>query len=420
MAWRGNLKNNSGITLIEVAILILILGLIAVPMIKIYQVYREDELSRRTEGNPIVIQSALQKYVLRTGRYPRPALRNLPFADPDFGTEYTGAIAVCTPGTGVVCRAAGFRDVQPVDGVNDNVLIGDVPYAELGLPLYYYTDGYGTKFTYAVTESLTATASFADANGVIKLEHRIVGQDRVGTASNVHYVIVSHGQNQKGSFAEGGILIESCVGVGRELENCDNDGLFTDNFDFIGVAPNIVYTKYIAEGGAADYYDDNVVYSVTTATDIWTRTVGTPDIYSRNAGNIRMGAGTAPGASVNPTARLHVMGDVKTQTVEVNRLCDQTGCPAEGSAAGLAAPAYKPNVFTPSVIAGSINVDNESLPGGGISCDDTGLVGISNSDENCSAGLISVTPATGTALGSCATGWPTGTDASGQFTCGTP
>ena len=418
--YRAQFKDNKGITLIEVAILLIVLGLIAVPMIKIYDLYREGEIAKRTEGNPLVIQSALQKYALRTGRYPRPATRNLPVTAVNFGAETAAAgIPNCTVGANVVCRTTGFRDVLPPGG-NDPVLIGDVPYAELGLPLYYYTDGYGSKFTYAVTEGLTVPATFTDAGGVIRLWDR-TNNNHTGTTSNIHYVVISHGRNQKGAFADGGTLIQACTGAGDDIENCNNNGLFNDNYDFIGVSPNIIYTKYNADAPGADYFDDHVVYSTTTATDIWSRTVGTPDMYSRNAGNVRVGAGTAVGATVNPTARMHVMGDVAATDIETNRLCAASGCPAPGSTAGLTAPNnYAPNVFTPSVIAGPVNPLNESLPGGGISCFETGLIGISNSNENCSGTTIPVPSGTATLLGTCTVGWPRGINASGQFVCGTP
>ncbi len=98
-----------------------------------------------------------------------------------------------------------------------------------------------------------------------------------------------------------------------------------------------------------------------------------------------------------------------------------SGCSAAGPVAGLAVPAYLPNVFTPSIIAGPINAANKDKAGGGIACDGTALIGISNADEDCSAGAIPVPAAISATLGNCPAGqWPRGTDASGGLICAVP
>src|SRR5262245_40435816 len=122
---QSRFKDCRGLSLIEVCFGILIAGLLLLPLAKIYDIYRMNEVRSRSDGNIQVIQSALQKYALRNGRYPKPARRNLAPEAVGFGQEYAGAINNCAGNDTIPCRTAGFN------ATNAPVLIGDVPYAEL-------------------------------------------------------------------------------------------------------------------------------------------------------------------------------------------------------------------------------------------------------------------------------------------------
>ena len=416
----------------------ILIGLIAVPLLATLDIYRKQEIIKRDSETPVIIQKALEKYVLRTGRYPRPANRNLNFSDANFGREAADiAFGTCVVDSAVVCWTVGNRDL-PIDAgaavgnsTEEHVLIGDVPYADLGLPLQFYTDGHGSKFTYAISRGLTGVVlgvnkPFSDTNGVIRLNDQGGGQ-HTGTASDLHYVIVTHGEDEIGAFGEGGTIIAACAGAGADVENCDNDGIFNSNFAIINDGTGVAtYQRIQNDVDAATYYDDYIFWSQTTATDIWTRTVGTPDMYFRNADNIRVGGA---GGAIVPSAKLHIIGNLQVEgEARVNRFCDPNlpggTCP-NASTTGLVAPNnYPANVFTPSIIAGPINNSNRGVNGGGISCpNDVPLIGIANSNEVCGSAVNSVAIPAGTraTLGGCAAGtWPRGTDATGRFICATP
>lgn len=410
-----------GFTLLEVAIGLIILGLLTTPAIHLYRLYVIDKTRQQSDGHLIVIQSALQKFAIRNGRYPVPAAFNLGPGDTGFGREYTGTINNCTIGMDTVCRTTGHRNMVPPAG-NDPVLVGTVPFAALGLPLRYARDGYLRKFTYAVTESLTATASFADGNGVIRILDR-TGASAPDVADNAHYALVAHGADGKGAFNLNGTLNAPCTAaLGADTINCSNSATFNTNFEYVGVAPDINYRRQEYTPAGALHYDDYVRYTTTTTRDTWTQTANLPDIYSRNSGNVRIG----PGVGL-PTIKVQVMGNVRANQLNTTRLCAYAGCDTPGSVTGLFAPAWPPNVFLPEILGGYPNPNNAGKAGGGINCGDKGMTGIANSSEICGFNSFSTGFTLGPTCAACASGlvcptgtWARGTDASGHLVCVMP
>lgn len=400
-------RPSAGFTLIEVAIALIVVGLLITPLIQLYRVVRAQNVVIETDGNMIVIQAALQKFAIRNGHYPLPSAYGLGPDDSGYGAAYAGTPVPCTAGMDTVCRTTGARDVVAPAG-NDPVLIGAVPFAALGLPVRYSRDAWGQKITYAVSESMTIAASFQDASGVIRIIDRL-GGDTGGTSGNAHYALVSHGRNRAGAYTLYGRLAAPCPAAGADTANCDNDGVFTNNFDFIGTAPFIEYARLAVDVLGAQYYDDYVRHATTTTGDTWSRTANTPHIHSRNTENIRIGPGAVP------QFKVQVMGDARAQQVDTDRLCEYGSCATPGPVAGLAVPAWPPRVFTPAIIGGTPNPLNARLAGGGISCGDMAMTGIGLADEECGANRF---PA-GYPLGApCAPGTAArGTDAAGQLRC---
>ncbi len=449
------MKNNKGFTLLETTLLLLLLGLLLVPALSVLELTRKREQIRDASENPGVVRAALEKYALRTGRYPRPAERNIASGAAGFGLETanTGAaIANCGANSAVVCRVVGQRDQQNTfawDAGNDPVLIGDVPFAELGLPEIFIRDGYNRKLTYAVSEYLTDAATFVDEDGVIKLVD-IGGVDHDDfDDDNLHYVIVSHGQDGRGAFTFNGVLYQACgaVGTGRDVENCDMDSIFTDNADSYDVMTatfgvDTLYGRIQSKSPGASHYDDYVDFVISVTGDIWTRSSGSEDVRNRNGddGSIRMGADLLepnnfiddPANLVNnpiEDTKIHVMGDLQaTVQLDVANICvnwnsglgQARNCDAPVAPDPLFMPAYPDNTFTPAILggvgAGAPNVANAGDPGGGILCNDRPLTGIAFSDEECNYSAY-----TGPAPTPCGPGlWPRGVDGSGQFICQAP
>ncbi|MDY0028645.1 MAG: prepilin-type N-terminal cleavage/methylation domain-containing protein [Pseudobdellovibrionaceae bacterium] len=417
-------SNAAGFSLIEVAIGLMIIGILMVPALQMYKEYRYKEIRTRSEENLGVVANALKKFVVKNGRYPRPAESSIAGGATGEGAEIAvGSITFpCSTNMTTVCETTG----TPAN----RAYIGTIPFAALGLPKQYTIDGYGNRFTYAVTKDLTVSGSFSDSGGKIQVIDQ-AGGNKQGTSSNVHYVLVSHGKNGKGTTTNAGVLFANCAGAGKDLENCDNDGVFNSNFATINTGAAQIYARYTSDVPGADYFDDYIYLSTTTSSDIWTPNpnAGTPDLYNRNAGNIRIGSWPTGGSlplhdQILPVARLDIAGksgspgNLKADQVNVNRLCafsdtgSYTGC-ISMSGSGLP----KKGNFAPIIIGGDAD-PADGLPetsGNGIFCGAKGLYGIYQADELCRNAIPTGSiPVDGTCANS---GWAARKVVSGVIIC---
>ncbi len=392
-------KKSGGFSLIEVAIALIIIGILMVPAIQMYNQYQIDQIKVRSDEHLGVISRALQKFVVKNGRYPRPAEGNIAGGAAGEGSEIAvGAITPCAANMTTVCETVGLPA--------DTIYIGTVPFAALGLPKSFALDGYSNRFTYAVTRPLTEAANFTDGGGKIQFLDQS-GGNKTGTTSNVHYVLVSHGPNGSGTTTNAGVLRANCAGLGQDLENCDHDGVFNSNFATINVGAAAIYDRFASDVPGAGYFDDYTYGTTTTSADIWTPSpnLATPNLFNRNAGNIRVGTwsgGALLGQSV-PAARLDVAGgagnrgDLRATQVNVNRICSftETGGVYTGCLAPVGAGAPQKRVFTPTIIGGTPALGSPNTSGNGIFCgNNRGMSGIAEADERCSnlipAGTITV------------------------------
>ncbi len=338
--------DQSGLSLIETAVLLIVLGLLLIPILHLQSIERKYEVVSETTTNIATIQSALRQYAVRNGRYPQPAQRNVSEGSSAFGTEYTGAIGNCSGDDTVPCRVAGARDPDPGNFTN-SVLIGDVPFAEIGLPQNFIIDGYGSKFTYAITEGLTLPTnnfSTTETFGTIKVVDR-GDTDRQNTESNAHFVIISHGENQRGAWSLSGQLIAPCNDGNnrRENENCNNaDSTFTDNlasFKFLisgedGSSESDYTTEekpWFSRVENSDFFDDYIGFDTSISGEMWSKSnANNPlvsDVSSRIQGNIRIGRVPTNFTKeqiaklTRANTQIEVMGNAMADEIRVNALC---------------------------------------------------------------------------------------------------
>lgn len=416
------MRHANGFSLIEVTIGILILGILMIPAISVYEKYRQDHIRAASEDYPRAIAGALRKYALLYGRYPRPANPNVAATAAAFGQEIplVASYPACSATVTSVCQTA----VATQGAFSSRVLIGTVPFAELGLPREMSFDGYGRRFTYAVTRNLTLANAFnaptADSSGVIGVRTGIATNhpgtpedDRFPlgiTTNNIHFIIVSHGLNGAGAFVQAaGVRFRPCSAAGSLFEqtNCNNDTVFQEHMevhietDPVTGTPRPVLKKIKNRGAPANrYFDDTVAFSTTVAGSDWTRIAADTDVVSRTRGKIRIG--TDPAAAPLPAATVDVYGNIRANTLRTTELCaEAAGCTG--------------NTFTPALIAGTpdpvTSNGSSSYAADGLSCGDQAMTGIQNANERC---------APGTAPGLSALTCPTGTALKGIGAGGTP
>ncbi len=426
--------SSSGFSLIEVAIALIVIGLFITPIIMIYNISMQASILNTTKARLSNVESALNKYVIKYGHYPAPADRNIAQGLAGFGVSVAAITTNCStpPATaGAACRTQiGAENGDGVGGPDD-VLIGDIPFATLGIRYDNILDGYGKKFIYAVTQSQTVAGTFNNAWGAINvLNHD--GNNLFTLPPYAHYVIASTGKDGKGAFNINGIQTTACGNPagGVDQENCDLDALFRNNFLVNGEGAG----QRLYDVAGATHFDDYLAYVTSLEAGIWTGVTNQPNIRNTNAFNIKIGAPTstctpAP-CSVLPATRLDVTGTVKADRIKTSRFCNNTSSPACIEASSMTISSATSQVpVSPEMIGGTPSVVGildtttwdpstfqyrNRVKGKGILCPtmnntQLGMFGFNDADENCTltayaSTIISACPSTQFAVGVLASG----------------
>lgn len=319
-------KSTGGFTAIEIAIVVLVSGLLFSAFFRLYENYLLHRDYRTTIENINLAQDALGEFFGLNGRYPCPADPTLPPGDPDYGIEQCRADWLTDPcPNNLTCLNVDSRDADG-DGVDDPVVIGTLPsvtLAENAVEVPFVTnkglDGYNMKLAYAVSENMTdqglSVYNPANSNlGAIEVKDKN-GRSAVVPEASAHYVIYSTGENNLGGFTRNGDSIGGCVvtsttnpippgfnpgmaGIEVEKENCDNNDAV-----FVKELHSLVDSD--------DYYDDILFVGISNMSSLWRRSLYSPPtdtyLYNTNLGSVGIG-------NSNPSSDLHVMGNVRTET----------------------------------------------------------------------------------------------------------
>ncbi len=193
----------------------------------------------RSQAQMASVQAAMTRFVTYKMRLPMPAATNLPMTDPEYGHE----VEVSTDPS--IDRYAS----------SPAVLFGAVPFATIGLSPGEAIDCWGNQLTYAVTETLTSTASYADSanQGGIEIRSGTLTAYNALT-TQAAYVIVSHGADALGASPRNYSGVkkncnsdEANYGVTRiDKENCD-----TNN--------NIFFAADYNPGSKSDHFFDDII-----------------------------------------------------------------------------------------------------------------------------------------------------------------
>ncbi len=323
-------RSSRGFTLIELAIVIIVSGLIMIALARFIKLYTVNIQYEKTIENLRISQSAIDEYFGLYGYYPCPADPTLPPSDPQYGRSQCRAVVTddCVSGVpgNIVCTNAFSRDGDQ-NGQPDTVLIGIIPFRTLSEDIVATKydeskrlDGYSTYISYAVTEHMTDSSRFDVVNPVNPNTGgiRVEDENEISLTTpddSVHYVLYSHGDNRRGGYSSSGTRIGDCSvslvpgvppsvpapgpsvsGIDDEIENCDNnDAIFKKGI------------RSLADNG--DYNDDILFFRSSGTKYLWkySLVLNNRYIYNTNLGNV--GVGTQ-----NPMYKLHIVGDVSAQS----------------------------------------------------------------------------------------------------------
>jgi prepilin-type N-terminal cleavage/methylation domain-containing protein len=124
---KNQFHSPEGFTLLELSIVILVVGVLLTPLLRLYQTYQIEELTRKTKEHITVATNGIG--IFNPLRLPCPADRSLPPSDPAYGFEVCDLALIpnCTPFSNQgICQTNGSRDADGVGGI-DKVVIGGVP-----------------------------------------------------------------------------------------------------------------------------------------------------------------------------------------------------------------------------------------------------------------------------------------------------
>lgn len=239
-----SLRKVSGFTLVEMAVVLVIIGLIAGGTMSYMRAQMDSARLSATKTRQQAVQLAIQSFVQRNGRLPCPA----PAATVN-GIE-APTVGVCT---GAVTIGVGALATSR----------GVVPWATLGLSQDMANDGYGRRITYQVTLNTTSTTRqtlnaivgrisiFSNAPVLactVPPAAAVAGCNQLNTANLAVYTLISYGSNGLGAYLAGGTTMPAAVGA-LEIENTDANNNFVST-QFSDAAP--VYDDIIIWASVAD------------------------------------------------------------------------------------------------------------------------------------------------------------------------
>jgi hypothetical protein len=248
------MKSESGLTLIDTSVVLVIVGLLMIPVVYGLKLLHKQEASQTNDYRFYTIGAALENFYTLNGYYPCPADPTLGPDDASYGQPH---IVVAGGGAGGGNDNKGGKDndnggvgggnnggggVEPVQGGcvfppgSDGLSVqGSLPFKALKLTAKEALDGWGNKITYAVTTSLTNQSTFNQTQGRLSIQDNRATCGITGTPitrSNYHFVFFSHGPTGAGAYSPEGNLVQSCQPSGPgaivpvEAENCDGDRNF--------------------------------------------------------------------------------------------------------------------------------------------------------------------------------------------------
>lgn len=377
-------QEQDGLTLIDAAILLLVVGILTTPLIQAYNVWHKSVLFQDNIAKFNTTADAIDNYYFANDRYPCPADPALGPDDPDYGTASKDNNGTC------------LLPRNP-----DGVIIGAIPFKDLKMTPQEALDSYGNKLAYAVTADLAdPSVAFNNNGGQIRVL-RVPDMNQDGECDNAapidtgrayHFLFFSRGPNGRGAFKESGDpTLEDCQpnngGPHNEIPNCrPTTTTFIDSYCMLSQAP-----------GSNAYYDDQFYDSYTSdyiaPSRIWDNA---DDPQNLGAKGLLIGVGTK-----NPRYELDVMGNLRATAKNPT----DPNAPVGNALAGSYCTDGTDNCFRPSVIAG----DEPEM-----TCtSDRAMSGIRYSEADC-IDTVSNIPAQ-----TCPEGqYAIGIDAGGNITCG--
>jgi len=226
-----------GFTLIEMAIVLVIIGLVLSGGLIAVSPVIENSKNAETNQRLDRIEQALILHVITNGCLPCPATAN------DASTDANAGQASDSGGTPYAsgCQAAAC------------LAQGVVPWVNLGISEQDATDGFGTRISYAIantlqnTDGMVRTPPAGYPAGDLVVEATAGGTDITAVAA---YVLISHGADRAYGYS-----LQTGTGPRADPFNAAQQQANSDGAGFVG-SPFVQQDMFLVRG--ATYFDDLV------------------------------------------------------------------------------------------------------------------------------------------------------------------
>lgn len=234
-------RRHTGFTLVELAIVLVVVSLLAGGLLLTLSGQRDLALDKDAQQQLEVTREALLGFALSNGRLPCPADPTLTVEAGGGKEAFSCAAADCSTGDRTCSREHGV-----------------IPWQTLGIR---ETDPWGSRLTYFVGREFAnpLTKSETDQGSRTRFTLDTTGraniQDGAGhdLASAIPAVIVSHGSRPAGAYQGSGAKVPG--GTSDEQENADADLAFvsrtrSDDFDDLvtWIVPTVLKSRMVAVG----------------------------------------------------------------------------------------------------------------------------------------------------------------------------
>ncbi len=240
-------RQNSGFSLIEMALTLVLLGLLLGGLLPVIAGQVEQQRNAETRKQLADIREALLGFAMLNQRLPCPA----------DGTLNTGEEATTNTGAALVCSSITAATASG----------GVLPWATLGVS---ETDAWGRRFTYRVTSAFadgadgSSEAAAAACASTPSVSFKMCSEANLkvllaasGTnliADKLPAVVVSHGSNGKGAYSHEGVKLAGSADA-DELDNSNTNNSFVSHdasptFDdlLVWIPPGLLISRMIAAG----------------------------------------------------------------------------------------------------------------------------------------------------------------------------
>ncbi len=365
--------SESGYSLIQIAMGLLIIGLLAAPIMGIWAVREKEKRYTETSASIDSAISQIQGFVKRNGYYPCPASMT---ADRDAPTQITdfeyGEPTDCNSATinaiapGECLNGICIEESVRTDITNRRVIVGAIPFRVLQMDERKTYDAYKGRLLYAVTASMTDPDTYSETTGGIAIRdeagNSLVHMEGASPDGAGAFIVLSHGPTRAGAHNKNGIVMRSCATAGLDIQNC-NVGFETGT----AMSTESLYiAAFQSHAAGAGFFDDFVNFFSVTAEPRWKYNALEEEGIETIPGNL-VGIGTTtPSVELDirsAAAGIHSMriyGQNGTDgTLKTDMVCDNTGT----------------HCFSPSLIGGSP----------GLTCSAAGeyMTGIENGTPKC-------------------------------------